>query len=64
MKITKILYVLLLCLFACEPMDGVADGASSSATHICRGNGYEVAYTIRGNQVCEGNGYTVAYTIR
>ena len=62
----KLLYILIAILFcACEHA-GVSPGGGSTANtkKICRGYGYEVVYTVRGDKVCNGYGYNVAYTIR
>ena len=63
-KLYFILFALLL-FSACEPSDVSPGGGSTANTKkICRGYGYEVVYTVRGDKVCNGYGYNVAYTIR
>ena len=49
---------------ACEHADVSPGGSTANTKKICRGYGYEVVYTVRGDKVCNGYGYNVAYTIR
>ena len=62
----KLLYILIaILLCACEHADVSPGGGSTANTKkICRGYGYEVVYSVRGDKVCNGYGYNVAYTIR